>query len=69
MKVKDYLLEQHMIEAVNYTTPDQPAPITRVEVITDTRGFVKYAPNGHEFEISLQDGGRTLKLFLVKKDT
>ena len=42
--------------------------VNRVEVIDETgRAYVKYLDNNQEVVYSLQDDGRTLKLFINKK--
>lgn len=43
--------------------------VNRVEVIDETsRAYVKYLDKDQEVVYSLQDDGRTLKLFINKKD-
>ena len=59
-----------------YTSDQDAARVTRVEVIDHTRGKVTYSPDvprsvvayGVNVELAFQDDGRTLKVFLSRRE-
>lgn len=50
-------------------TPEELSKISRLEIITENgRKLVKYLKGDEKLEFSVQDGGRTLKIFIEKDE-
>ena len=69
LSIKDSIPKGHTYDAeldAAIEELQQANKYTRIEVITSERVFCNRCENGSHYEASVQDNGKTLKLFLKK---